>query len=44
MAVNISARNMHDARFPEMVARVVHETGVNPGDIDLEITEEHRRP
>jgi len=38
VAVNISARNMHDARFPEMVARVVHETGAHPGDIDLEIT------
>ena len=38
MAVNISARNMQDARFPEMVAKVVHETGAHPGDIDLEIT------
>jgi diguanylate cyclase (GGDEF)-like protein len=38
VAVNISARNLHDARFPEMVAKVVHETGVAPGDIDLEIT------
>jgi EAL domain-containing protein (putative c-di-GMP-specific phosphodiesterase class I) len=39
VAVNISARNMHDARFPEMLARVVRETGVVPGDIDLEITQ-----
>jgi EAL domain-containing protein (putative c-di-GMP-specific phosphodiesterase class I) len=39
VAVNISARNMHDARFPEMVARAVHDTGVNPADIDLEITQ-----
>jgi diguanylate cyclase (GGDEF)-like protein len=39
VAVNISARNMHDARFPEMLARVVQETGVVPGDIDLEITQ-----
>jgi len=38
VSVNISARNMHDARFPEMLARVVRETGVVPGDIDLEIT------
>jgi diguanylate cyclase (GGDEF)-like protein len=37
VAVNVSARNMHDARFPEMVARVVHDTGVSPADIDLEI-------
>ncbi|MGO9660629.1 MAG: putative bifunctional diguanylate cyclase/phosphodiesterase [Acidimicrobiales bacterium] len=39
VAVNISARSMHDARFPEMVARVVKETGVFPGDIDLEIAQ-----
>jgi len=39
VSVNISARNMHDARFPEMLARVVRETGVVPGDIDLEITQ-----
>ena len=39
VAVNISARNMHDARFPEMLARVVQETGVVAGDIDLEITQ-----
>ena len=39
VAVNISARNMHDSRFPEMLARVVQETGVVPGDIDLEITQ-----
>ena len=39
VAVNISARNMHDPRFPEMVARVVQETGVAAGDIDLEITQ-----
>ncbi len=39
VAVNISARNMHDARFPEMLAHVVQETGVVPGDIDLEITQ-----
>jgi diguanylate cyclase (GGDEF)-like protein len=39
VAVNISARNMHDARFPDMLAKVVQETGVVPGDIDLEITQ-----
>jgi predicted signal transduction protein with EAL and GGDEF domain len=39
VAVNITARNMHDARFPEMVATLVHETGVTPGDIDLEISQ-----
>ncbi len=39
MAVNISARNMHDVRFPELVAGVMRETGVNPGAVELEITE-----
>jgi diguanylate cyclase (GGDEF)-like protein len=39
VAVNISARNMHDARFPEIVSGIVHDTGVDPGDIDLEITQ-----
>ncbi len=38
-AINISARNMHDVRFPDLVARLMGETGVNPGDVDLEITE-----
>ena len=39
MAVNISARNMHDVRFPEVVASLVRETGVDPGAVELEITE-----
>ena len=39
MAVNVSARNLHDIRFPELVAGLVKETDVLPGDIDLEITE-----
>ncbi len=39
MAVNISARNMHDVRFPELVAGLMRETGVNPGAVELEITE-----
>ena len=39
MAVNISARNMHDVRFPELVAGLVHETGVDPSAVELEITE-----
>jgi diguanylate cyclase (GGDEF)-like protein len=39
VAVNISARNMRDVRFPEVVARLVRETGVDPGAVELEVTE-----
>jgi diguanylate cyclase (GGDEF)-like protein len=39
VAVNISARNMHDVRFPELVGRLIKEAGVVPGNIELEITE-----
>jgi len=36
---NISARNMRDVRFPRVVARLVRETGVDPGAVELEVTE-----
>ena len=39
VAVNISARNMRDVRFPEVVAGLVRETGVDPGAVELEVTE-----
>ena len=39
IAVNISARNLQDVHFPELVAGLVRESGVKPGDVDLEITE-----
>ena len=39
VAVNISARNMHDVRFPELVTGLMRETGVDPGAVELEITE-----
>lgn len=39
VAVNISARNLHDVHFPGLVASLVHEKGINPACIDLEITE-----
>ena len=39
VAVNISARDMNDVRFPDTVRRLVAETGVDPAGIDLEITE-----
>jgi diguanylate cyclase (GGDEF)-like protein len=39
VAVNISARNMRDVRFPELVNSLMRETGVSPGAVELEITE-----
>jgi predicted signal transduction protein with EAL and GGDEF domain len=39
VAVNISARNMRDVRFPQLVAALLRETGVDPGAIELEVTE-----
>ncbi|MGH9104682.1 MAG: putative bifunctional diguanylate cyclase/phosphodiesterase, partial [Acidimicrobiales bacterium] len=39
VAVNISARNMHDVRFPDLVAGLISRAGVDPSDVDLEITE-----
>ncbi len=39
MAVNISARNMLDVHFPDLVVRLMGETGVHPSAVELEITE-----
>ncbi len=39
VAVNISAINLQDPLFPDMVARVVEETGAQAGWLELEITE-----
>jgi diguanylate cyclase (GGDEF)-like protein len=39
MAVNISARNLQDLHFPQRVQDLLVESGVEPGDVDLEITE-----
>ncbi|MGD0808833.1 MAG: bifunctional diguanylate cyclase/phosphodiesterase [Acidimicrobiales bacterium] len=39
MAVNISARNLQDLHFPQRVQDLLNETGVEPSDVDLEITE-----
>lgn len=39
VAVNASAGNLHDRRFPEMVARLLAETGVDPSRLEIEITE-----
>ena len=39
VAVNGSARNLHDLRFPSVVADILDETGVDPSLLELEITE-----
>ena len=39
VAVNGSARNLHDLRFPEVVRRLLVETGVEARWLELEITE-----
>jgi EAL domain-containing protein (putative c-di-GMP-specific phosphodiesterase class I) len=39
VAVNGSARNLHDVRFPHEVARLLNETGVDPALLEVEITE-----
>ena len=39
LAVNLSARNLLDADFPQEVARVLSRYGVPPGRLTLEITE-----
>jgi diguanylate cyclase (GGDEF)-like protein len=39
VAVNVSARDMNDVRFPDTVRRLLAETGADPAGIDLEITE-----
>lgn len=39
IAVNVSARSLHDLRFPDLVARLLREHGVAPEQLLLEITE-----
>jgi diguanylate cyclase (GGDEF)-like protein len=39
VAVNISACDLQDVRFPETVQRYLRGTGVEPRDLELEITE-----
>ncbi|MGB0680400.1 MAG: putative bifunctional diguanylate cyclase/phosphodiesterase [Polyangiales bacterium] len=39
VAVNVSARQFHDAAFPGMVERVLRETAVAPQMLEIEITE-----
>ena len=39
MAVNLSARNLHDMELPASVSRLLEESGVDPKYLTLEITE-----
>lgn len=39
MAVNISSRQFKDQEFVNMVRETIHETGIDPGHLQLEITE-----
>ena len=39
MAVNLSARNLHDMELPASIHRLLMESGVNPKHLTLEITE-----
>ena len=39
VAVNVSARVLHDAAFPDLVARLLRRSGVAPAKLTLEITE-----
>ncbi|MEW6324935.1 MAG: GGDEF domain-containing phosphodiesterase, partial [Nitrospirota bacterium] len=39
IAVNVSARNLQDPRFPDQVARTLEACGVEPASLSFEITE-----
>lgn len=39
LAVNISARQFTDSRFPEVLQRILRETGLDPEQLQLEMTE-----
>jgi diguanylate cyclase len=39
MAVNVSMRQLKDPEFATMVKRVVHEASIDPGKLELEVTE-----
>ena len=40
LAVNVSARDLADARFPDEVAQALAEYGIDPSSLELEITED----
>ncbi len=39
VAVNLSVRNLQDLRFPDKVAQMIEDNGVDPAQLQLEITE-----
>ena len=39
VAVNLSTRQLRDKNFPSLLRKILDETRVDPGDLDLEITE-----
>ena len=39
LAINVSARDLADARFPDEVARALEEHGVEPSWLEIEVTE-----
>ncbi len=39
LSVNLSPRQLRDSRLPEVVARIIEETGIDPDLLELEITE-----
>jgi EAL domain-containing protein (putative c-di-GMP-specific phosphodiesterase class I) len=39
LAINVSGRDLADARFPEQVAQALAEHGIDPSSLELEITE-----
>jgi diguanylate cyclase (GGDEF)-like protein len=39
MAVNLSARQFRQENFVNIVTQILHETGLNPGQLEMELTE-----
>lgn len=39
ISVNVSPRQLHDARFPQVVQKVLSETGIPPDQLELEVSE-----
>jgi len=39
VAVNLSSKQFYDPRLKETIVRILHETGLQPGQLELEITE-----
>jgi len=39
VAVNVSGRQLHHARLPDLVRRVLNDTGLKPACLELELTE-----